>query len=613
MADADAKILIVDDEEEITIAIGDYFTHHSLGIAPLVTNDPRQVFPILAEHEDVRLILSDFRMPAINGLDLLLRVKAQYPQIKFIIMTAFGTPELRKEGLKRGAIRYIEKPFDIGELAQVVQDALKDTPSGFGGMIESVQLEDIIQLIGLGQRTVALNISANEGKGTTYFVEGEIVHAICGDLEGEEAFYKMFCWTGGQFALSSLSGDPKRTISQSWQGMLLEAARLQDEALAKKADLLPSDDEPSEEETVLAGIPDEDSLLEPEAHLDELNSDLDLSTLEPAQAVENEIIAEPKAEKSAPPEPEPEPETDAESSDSGYDLFSLVSDGHTEHEEPASTEPTTVHKGPVDEKPLNEKRIGEALDSAVDYFMKVWPADVEEIPFSALPLTKLSVNVRRHLFYRFHQLSMQVINTDGVPFDFSNEKVVDAVRNLLQVLRENWMITADSFRKMIHDAIRFDLARSIDPARAVAQFLNESTSGNAIHMKSLLRALIEHELIDQSFKELLQDLTRQSDTKIHPRKIENFARAIMERRDEDEGYEATRQSMMRTFEIAGLGRDKKPSCLHTNVLMNMLESRGLAHIADFMKSDKRFKKTSMTLDDLDNLMDSYRFISGRTK
>lgn len=637
MADAPDKILIVDDEEEITMAIGDYFSRRDTGIKPIVTNDPRMVFPLLAEHEDIRLILSDFRMPAINGLDLLLRVKAQYPHVKFIIMTAFGTPELRKEGLKRGAVRYIEKPFDIGELGRIVQEALKDSPSGFGGMIEAVQLEDIIQLIGLGQRTVTLNVTANEGRGTCFFVDGEIVHALCDNQTGEEAFYEIFNWTGGQFSLGQLNDEPQRTINQSWQGLLLEAARRQDEAHARDDNLMEDDEgaAPAKEEEEDGGGFDFASF-EPDAEgpedqeVPDGQEEEEVDEEQPVSALED-ILAEPevpspppeesepqdsKAEKPEPiPEPEPVAESEADDdTPDGYELFRIVAEDEaalSEPQKPSSKKQTSPSTDSG--TPLNEKVVGETLENTVNHFLSFWPKGKEEVPFSSLPLTKLSVNVRRHLFYRFHQLSMLVIRTEGAPFDFSNEKVIDAVRNLLQALRENWMINESHFRRMIHDAIRFDLARSIDPARALSQFLHEGTGGDANQMKYLLRALIEHELIDSYFEELIGDIAKQTDTRIHPRKIENFARAVLERRSEDEGYQATRQSMQRIFEIAAIANEKPPTSLHPSVLVNMLESRGLAQVADFMKEEKKMARKAWTTEDLDTLMDSYRYFSGQAR
>ncbi|MBD3165995.1 DUF4388 domain-containing protein [bacterium] len=619
MAQQPVKILIVDDEEDITIAIGDYFNRHDFGIQPITTNDPRMVFPLLSEHEDIALVLSDFRMPAINGLDLLLRVKSQYPQIKFIIMTGYGSPELRKEGLKRGAVRYIEKPFDIAHLAKIVQESLKDKESaGFGGTIESFNLEDIIQLIGLSQRTVSLKITANQGKGVCHFVDGEIIGAECNNLTGEEAFYEIFRWTGGQFSLEPPESDPEHNIAQSWQGLLLEAARRKDEEQARQDNVF--DGDADEEEAPAAEPepapepepepePEPDPEPEPESQIiggkvEDLPEGLTVVT-DDDQAEDSDFITPEEVMEEVLGVPDSELGDDNTSDRRNFDMFSLVSDTDIKENDTGSAPAAVPPAETADnsDKPITEQMLGSLLDRAVKVYLGYWPKGKNEVPFSSLPLSKLSVNVRRHLFFRFHRLSMQVIRTEGVPFDFSNDKVVAAVRNLLQVLREHWMVTKPDFERMIREAMRFDLARSIDPAKAIAQLFRESTGGKAVQMLSLLRALIEHELVDPFFETLLEDLQRQSGT-IHPRKVENFARAILDRRDEDESYQAIRESMLRIFEVAGMGNPAPPRYLHSSLLVKMLDARGLAHIADAIRDHS--EQPALTVEDLDSIMTEYR-------
>ena len=90
------------------------------------------------------LVITDVRMPEVSGLDLLVEVKRQYPQTKVIIMTAYGTSDVQKEAADRGCFEYIEKPFEINELRQLILDALRKK-KGFQGSVSDFQLSDIIQ------------------------------------------------------------------------------------------------------------------------------------------------------------------------------------------------------------------------------------------------------------------------------------------------------------------------------------------------------------------------------------------------------------------------------------------------------------------------------------
>ena len=242
------NMLIVDDETEITDLINKYLKSQRTNLIPIATNNPRDVLPILDRHKGIRVILSDVNMPAINGLDLLMQVKGKYPNMQFLIMTGYSTLQLKLEVFRRGAIRYIEKPLELDVLRDYLLDAMEDHGKGFEGKFVEVQLSDIIQLIGLSRRSVALNVGAGQRRGTLYFVDGEIVHAICGDRLGEEAFYEICSWPSGQFSLGDIAlVGQEHTITRPWQGLLLEAARRQDES---SSDAMASEEIEEDEETM---------------------------------------------------------------------------------------------------------------------------------------------------------------------------------------------------------------------------------------------------------------------------------------------------------------------------------------------------------------------------
>ncbi|HHE46465.1 MAG TPA: DUF4388 domain-containing protein, partial [Bacteroidetes bacterium] len=226
------KILIVDDNEELAATIRDYFESNDLGISPLITSDSTEVISILEENPDVKLILSDFYMPGMNGIDLLMAVREKYPNMLFVMMTGYHSAELQDQGLEHGAVRFFKKPFSISDLISFIQEALSESIAGFDGTIDSIQLPDIVQLIALGRRNVEVELTSERGSGSIFFRNGEIIHAACDGLKGEDAFYEMFTWIGGQFNVKALSSDVDRTIEQTWQGLVLEAARRKDEAKA---------------------------------------------------------------------------------------------------------------------------------------------------------------------------------------------------------------------------------------------------------------------------------------------------------------------------------------------------------------------------------------------
>ncbi len=74
--------------------------------------------------ERVDLVLSDLRMPGMDGMALLAKLKAEQPELPVVILTAHGTVPLAVEAMKAGAAEFVMKPFDRDELLYVVRKAL---------------------------------------------------------------------------------------------------------------------------------------------------------------------------------------------------------------------------------------------------------------------------------------------------------------------------------------------------------------------------------------------------------------------------------------------------------------------------------------------------------
>lgn len=71
----------------------------------------------------IDVILLDYRLPDSNDLSLLRNVRRIRPNSAVVMMTAFGTPEIKKGALKLGAYRVLDKPFDMHGLESLVQEA----------------------------------------------------------------------------------------------------------------------------------------------------------------------------------------------------------------------------------------------------------------------------------------------------------------------------------------------------------------------------------------------------------------------------------------------------------------------------------------------------------
>jgi two-component system chemotaxis response regulator CheB len=81
----------------------------------------------------------------------------------------------------------------------------------------------------LSRVTAALTITKDSEKGVIYLNEGEVVHAECGDQKGADAFYSILSWQEGEFVSNIGILSPVTTIHQSWEHLLVEAMRRNDE------------------------------------------------------------------------------------------------------------------------------------------------------------------------------------------------------------------------------------------------------------------------------------------------------------------------------------------------------------------------------------------------
>src|SRR5580704_19715050 len=118
-----AKLLIVDDEKNIRQSL----THFLSGCGHEVTaaDSAREALDLLAEGAEFDLVLSDWRMAEMNGLELLRAIKEKYPDLVVILMTAYGTIDNAVAAMKAGAYDYLTKPFSVDQVQHVVERALE--------------------------------------------------------------------------------------------------------------------------------------------------------------------------------------------------------------------------------------------------------------------------------------------------------------------------------------------------------------------------------------------------------------------------------------------------------------------------------------------------------
>ncbi|MDO7908671.1 response regulator [Paenibacillus sp. JX-17] len=116
------KVLIVDDQNGIRILLMEVF--NSEGYSTYQAANGKIALEIVAQ-EVPDLVLLDMKIPGMDGLEILKHIKQMNPDIKVIMMTAYGELDMIKEATDLGALMHFTKPFDIDEMRVAVNSHLK--------------------------------------------------------------------------------------------------------------------------------------------------------------------------------------------------------------------------------------------------------------------------------------------------------------------------------------------------------------------------------------------------------------------------------------------------------------------------------------------------------
>ena len=121
-----AKLLIVDDEAGYRKVLRAIFEDEGHDV--VTASDGRAALAHLAKRKR-DLIISDVRMPDIDGIALLKQAREQDPDIGVVLMTAFGTIETAREAFKLGADDFIQKPFKPKALREMLRKLVESPAS----------------------------------------------------------------------------------------------------------------------------------------------------------------------------------------------------------------------------------------------------------------------------------------------------------------------------------------------------------------------------------------------------------------------------------------------------------------------------------------------------
>ena len=179
------KVLIVDDDAQLLTIITDTLKKYKNKFELITAKDGLDAIKVMRK-QSVSLVVTDLKMPNVNGLVLLAYMSKNFPTIPCIIMTGYGTPFLKKR-LEEEALHYLEKPFKVTDLARSIISILGQEEI-LGGTLNGVSVTGFLKLVEMEHITCLCEISSPESKkGYLLFDGGVLCNAYYGNIRGEEA------------------------------------------------------------------------------------------------------------------------------------------------------------------------------------------------------------------------------------------------------------------------------------------------------------------------------------------------------------------------------------------------------------------------------------------
>lgn len=116
------NVLILDDEEGFRKEIGEYLSHREFHV--LSAGLPSEALDLL-DNNPIDIAVFDIRLPEMDGITLLKKVKENYPEVEVIMMTGYGEMESVIKALRYGAADYLNKPFKFSEISETIERVTK--------------------------------------------------------------------------------------------------------------------------------------------------------------------------------------------------------------------------------------------------------------------------------------------------------------------------------------------------------------------------------------------------------------------------------------------------------------------------------------------------------
>lgn len=215
------KILIVDDEPAVLFALSEALADRRRGVKVATAANGNEAVAIL-ESEKVDLVVTDLRMPEMDGFELMAWLRRSFPNLPVIVMTAY-VAESSRLGV---GLDILEKPFDLAILKKKAADMLRQSVKG---RVENISLSSFLQLLEIERKTCTLSVTSGEHGGRLYFRSGKLVGAETEELKDQAAALEIVTWEHADVEIADGCPVAGPELEGGLRFFLLEGMRLKDE------------------------------------------------------------------------------------------------------------------------------------------------------------------------------------------------------------------------------------------------------------------------------------------------------------------------------------------------------------------------------------------------
>lgn len=230
------QVLLVDDSEQFLKSLKAGLDAKKKSFKVLTASNGIGAIEFIRSNK-VDLVVTDLKMPEMDGFELLIYLKSNFPSIPVIAMSAFATPEIEERLDSAGVLGLLEKPVKFDIMVSAIMKGLEIGSEE--GSLTGISLPSFLQLLEMEQKTCLLEVHGiGKNKGFFYFNKGTLFDAVYDGFIGDTAAIKMIALDNVKISFKKLPSETiKKRTKMRLASLILDAMRIKDESTVNSEEL----------------------------------------------------------------------------------------------------------------------------------------------------------------------------------------------------------------------------------------------------------------------------------------------------------------------------------------------------------------------------------------